>query len=168
MIHDVTVFGADPTGSSDSTAAFQAAIVAAENSGMSRKGGDLYVPSGRYVVKQLRFRRGRSIHFYGAGPGGTVIAQANVEAAEGTPAVPPYTDLFVDEGTGVWSFLPHFEGFRVEGRADGKSGHIFRFNKGLNRNLRFQELQILVNQPPLAGCRTAFGSRPRSRAGSSK
>lgn len=145
MIHDVTVFGADPTGSSDSTAAFQAAIEATENSGMTRKGGQLYVPSGRYLVKQLKFRRGRSIHFYGAGPGGTVIAQASVEA-DGVTAIPDYTDLFVDDGTGVWSFLPHFAGFRVEGRSNGKTGHVFRFDKGINRNLRFQELQILVNQ----------------------
>jgi hypothetical protein len=145
MIHDVTVFGADPTGRSDSTAAFQAAIVATENSGMTRKGGQLYVPSGRYLVKQLKFRRSRSIHFYGAGPGGTVISQSEFEADGETP-VPGYTDLFVDDGTGVWSFLPHFAGFRVEGRADGKTGHVFRFDKGINRNLRFQELQILVHQ----------------------
>ncbi|HEX2077377.1 MAG TPA: glycosyl hydrolase family 28-related protein [Longimicrobium sp.] len=124
-------FGAVGDGVNDDTAEIQAAINAAQAAGVSRHGATVLLPPGKYKFTQLVFTRGKSVRFVGAGQSATVLAHTGSN------------DMFVDSGSGTWAFAPHFEGFRVEGSG---SASAFNFSGGINRNMRFQELQILLNQ----------------------
>jgi hypothetical protein len=59
-------FGADPTGATDSTAALQNAIYAAENK-------SLYIPAGTYIIQTLSLLVPSNITIYGDGIGRTIL-----------------------------------------------------------------------------------------------
>ncbi|MDG1478142.1 MAG: glycosyl hydrolase family 28-related protein [Myxococcota bacterium] len=67
-VFDVTVYGADATGSSDSNAAIQAAIDAA-----SVSGGVVYLPTGEYRCDSLLTVTASGVHITGDGPGKTKL-----------------------------------------------------------------------------------------------
>ena len=76
-VFQVTDYGADPSGSTDSTLNIQAAILAAENVG----GGVVYLPAGTYKVSPsdsscLRIRR-NNVVLRGAGPDSTFILNSS-------------------------------------------------------------------------------------------
>lgn len=69
---DVTTYGADPTGTSDATAAFQAAIDAAEDAGAAGT-AIVDVPAGTYRVDGLLTVSASNVVIRGAGSGATFV-----------------------------------------------------------------------------------------------
>ena len=92
LVANVVSYGADPTGSRDSTPAIARAITAAE----SRPGSEVYFPAGRYVLddpsrRQVDFTIDRPIHVVGAGPTRTLVVN---ELGARNPAATVSTTIF--------------------------------------------------------------------------
>jgi len=77
--YDVTAFGADPTGTTDSTSAFTAAILAATGSATPATNsriptGPVYIPAGTYkITSDILIQSVQGFHLIGAGPDVTYL-----------------------------------------------------------------------------------------------
>jgi hypothetical protein len=69
---NVTSYGADPTGASDSTSAFESAIAAAASAG----GGVVYAPAGTYTISSTVTCTTVPVYFVGDGAWATIISFA--------------------------------------------------------------------------------------------
>ena len=69
---NVTSYGADPTGASDSTSAFENAIAAAASAG----GGVVYIPGGTYTISSTLTCTTVPVYFVGDGAWATIISFA--------------------------------------------------------------------------------------------
>ena len=67
---NVTSYGADPTGASDSTSAFENAIAAAASAG----GGVVYIPAGTYKISSTLTCTTVPVYFVGDGAWATIIS----------------------------------------------------------------------------------------------
>ena len=73
-VNVVTAYGADPTGTNDSSTAFQNALTAIKNAG----GGCLYIPTGNYKIgTALTYNANHPLRITGDGPAASVILANN-------------------------------------------------------------------------------------------
>ncbi len=101
--HDVTDFGAVGDGVTDDTAAFVAALAAADAEG----GGVVHAPAGTYVIRD-RLALGNGVVLQGDGPGLTILAiPLSLTDLDGNPGL---------EGGGTSSYA--FGGAFIEARGD--------------------------------------------------
>lgn len=116
LLLSVAVVGADPTGTTDSTAAIQTAIdaVYAQTAG-TLGGGEVYIPPGKYLVTTLTkvFTAARSVSIRGAGNVATILQKTG---ATTTPVID-----FSGAALGPLAYF-HFSDFTIIGNAKAHDG----------------------------------------------
>jgi hypothetical protein len=102
---NVLQFGADPTGVSDSTTAFEAALEAAGSvgTGTQSPAHNIYVPKGTYLLSNA-FRVVRGVRLHGDGPYASVLRFA---PGVGGIIVESYESGPDSEGNGAYSTIEH-------------------------------------------------------------